>query len=219
MSVEKKTREYNITVSYDISKLDENTRKSLDKKLDTVNTSFNTSSLTWQGFNTCDNPIDLIVKNPKKHLEIDKLLRKTYGIYPSVYKTSNCVSYPVQRQFLVHILDINYIMNMTITTPEINFGSKEVNSIFSKLQSDTLKIISELDMVNTYEAEYSPTVERVDNIKFVSHCVDTFEMIKEYVKINHKMSEKTMNKLKEIKNDTIHISVDANTSVRFLQKC
>lgn len=216
MSIEKKTREYNITVSYDISKLDENIRQSLDKKLDTVNKSFDTSSLTWQGFNNCQ--MDLIVKNPKKHLEIDKLLRKTYGINPSVYKTSKCISYPLERQFLVHILDIKYTINLTIIQPETDFG-KEINSIFFKLQSDISKIITELDPVNAYESEYSPAVGKTDNIKFVSHCVDAFETIKEYAKIVNKMSEKTMNKLKEIKKDSILVSVDVSASSRFLQKC
>jgi hypothetical protein len=188
--------------------------------LDTVNKSFDTSGLTWQGFNTCDDPI-LTVKNPKKHLEIDKLLRKTYGICPSVYKTSNDISYPVQRQFLVHILDIKYVIKMTVTTPEPKADfSREINSIFTKLQRDTLKIISELDDVNTYETEYYPAVEKTDNINFISHCVDTFETIKEYVKVQNKMSEKTMNKLKENKKeDSIHISIDVSTSIRFLQKC
>lgn len=235
MSSDKKVREYNITVSYDISKLDENTRQSLEKKLVTIDKSLDESVLTWQGFNTFvgspqidttkttdttnNNMVDLVVKCPKKHLEFDKLLCKTHSINPSVYKTSNSVSYPLERPFLVHVLDINYTINVTVTECEADFCNKELNSNFSKLQKDALKIISDLDNVNFSKEEYSPTVERMDNIEFVSHCVNAFETIKDFVRTSSKMSDKTKSKMKEMKDISILMNIDVNTTIRFLQKC
>ncbi|AYV76024.1 MAG: hypothetical protein Terrestrivirus4_72 [Terrestrivirus sp.] len=209
MDIKKEEREYNITVSYDVSKLDGRVRESLREKFFFLDQIFDTDNVTVGTFKKvvdsttykenkteAENLCDLDAKCPKRHLELDKILRNNYGICPVVSKTSTKRS--------AKTFDINYTIKVCVTLPEVDFFDKKINETFTVMQKEALKIIFELD---SYP----------NDIKFITACVNYFEMAKDFFGVFNDVTQEFKDELKAAgKKDKVNVNMSVTTNARHI---